>query len=61
MEKTTSLFFPRDENILSPNLKIFYTCTDKDIVHAWLLALSSALSGLCAIVRCRTPLSAQPP
>ena len=61
MEKTTPSFFPRDEKILSQKLIIFCTCIHKDIVHSWLLALSSASSALHAIVRCLTPLSARPP
>ena len=60
MEKNTPSFFPRDEKILSQKLIIFSTCIHKDILHAWLLALSSAPSALRAIVRCLTPLSARP-
>ena len=47
--------------ILSQKLIIFYTYIDKDILHAWLLALSSAPSALRVIVRCLTPVSTRPP
>ena len=61
MEKITHSLFSRDEKILSQKLIIFCTSIDKDTLHAWLLALSSAPSALRTIVRCLNPLSARPP
>ena len=61
METTTPSLFLHDEKMLSQKLIIFCTCIHKDILHASLLALSSAPSALRAIVRCLAPLSARPP
>ena len=52
MEKTTPSFFPCDENILSPKLNIFCNHVEGEILHTWLLSLSSAPSALRAIARC---------
>ena len=49
MEKTTPSFFPRDENILSPKLKIFCNHIGREILRTWLLSLSSASAALRAI------------
>ena len=51
MEKTTPSFFPRDENILSPKLKILCYHIEREILHTWLLSLSSASAALRAIAR----------
>ena len=52
MEKTTPSFFSRDENILSPKLKILCYHIEREILHTWLLSLSSASAALRAIFRC---------
>ena len=53
-------FSSRRKNTFAKRI-VFYISIDKDILRAWLLALSSAPSALSVIVRCLTPLSARPP
>ena len=50
VDKTTPSFFPRNENMLSQKFKIFLH-PYRTINFTYNLALSSAFSALCAIVR----------